>query len=103
MCIRDRRYIANATTDFRELIRTLRKGPESTENRVPGLDVWLARTLSELDLPAGKASDWASFSKRDPGLADSARGFLVVNGRSLPTNIPTRIQRWFVPEIVRAT
>ena len=40
------RYIANATTDFRELIRTLRKGPEGTEDRVPGLDVWLARTLS---------------------------------------------------------
>ena len=91
------RYIANATTDFRELIRTLRKGPEDTEGRVPGLDVWLARTLSELDLPAGKASDWASFSKRDPGLADSARGFLVVNGRSLPTNIPHPD-----PEVVRS-
>ena len=91
------RYIANATTDFRELIKTLRKGPEDPEDRVPGLDVWLARTLSELDLPAGKASDWGSFSKRDPGLADSARGFLVVNGRSLPTNIPHPD-----PEVVRS-
>ncbi|MEL0213877.1 MAG: DEAD/DEAH box helicase, partial [Euryarchaeota archaeon] len=58
------------------------------EDRVPGLDVWLFRTLSEHDLPAGKASDWESFRKRDPGLADRARGFLVQNGRSLPADIP---------------
>ena len=82
------KYIANATTDFRQLIKTLRRGPDDSEDRVPGLDVWLARTLSELDLPSGKASDWASFSKRDPGLADRARGFLVQNGRSLPADIP---------------
>ena len=82
------KYIANATTDFRQLIKTLRQGPDDSEDRVPGLDVWLARTLSELDLPSGKASDWASFRKRDPGLADRARGFLVQNGRSLPADIP---------------
>ena len=82
------KYIANATTDFRQLIKTLRQGPDDSEDRVPGLDVWLARTLSELDLPSGKASDWTSFRKRDPGLADRARGFLVLNGRSLPADIP---------------
>ena len=82
------KYIANATTDFRQLIKTLRQGPDDSEDRVPGLDVWLARTLSELDLPSGKASDWTSFRKRDPGLADRARGFLVQNGRSLPVDIP---------------
>ena len=82
------KYIANATTDFRQLIKTLRQGPDDSEDRVPGLDVWLARTLSELDLPSGKASDWTSFRKRDPGLADRARGFLVQNGRSLPADIP---------------
>jgi len=82
------KYISNATTDFRQLIKTLRQGPDDSEDRVPGLDVWLARTLSELDLPSGKASDWTSFRKRDPGLADRARGFLVQNGRSLPADIP---------------
>ena len=82
------KYIANATTDFRQLIKNLRQGPEDPEDRVPGLDVWLFRTLSELDLPAGKASDWESFRNRDPGLADRARGFLVQNGRSLPADIP---------------
>ena len=66
----------------------MRQGPDDSEDRVPGLDVWLARTLSELDLPSGKASDWTSFRKRDPGLADRARGFLVQNGRSLPVDIP---------------
>lgn len=82
------KYIANVTNDFKELIDNLRRGPIDSSDRLPGLDIWLARTLDELDLPAGKASDWTSFCRRDPGLANSARGFLVHYGRSLPSDVP---------------
>ena len=82
------KYIANVTNDFKELIENLRRSPIDSSDRLPGLDIWLARTLDELDLPAGKASDWTSFCRRDPGLANSARGFLVHHGRSLPSDVP---------------
>ena len=86
------KYIANVDQDFANLVDELKRGPEKPEGRIPRLEVWLARVLDELSLPAGKAKDWDSFRKRDPRLADAAREFLVSSGLSLPKDVPQPLE-----------
>jgi hypothetical protein len=81
-------YIANVDAEFDELVKSLRKGPENRKNRAPKLEVWLARVLDGLALPGGVAKDWSSFRRRDPALADGARGYLASGGLGLPAGIP---------------
>ncbi len=83
------RYIANVDEDFKGLIGDLRRGPEGDKKgRTPQLEVWLARVLDGLMLPAGAAKDWGSFRRRDPSLADAARAYLTAGGLSLPPGVP---------------
>ena len=82
------RYIANVDEDFKSLLGELRRGPEDLEGRTPRLEVWLARVLDGLILPAGSAKDWNSFRRRDPGLADAARAYLTSGGLNLPAGVP---------------
>ncbi len=64
-------------------------GPEGDKKgRTPQLEVWLARVLDGLMLPAGAAKDWGSFRRRDPSLADAARAYLTAGGLSLPPGVP---------------
>jgi superfamily II DNA or RNA helicase len=82
------RYIANVDEDFKSLLGELRKGAENVKGRTPRLEVWIARVLDGLILPAGRAKDWNSFQRRDPRLADAARAYLASGGLNLPEGVP---------------
>ena len=84
------KFIASVDRQIDELVEDVCQPIEvDDESEQPlGLEQWLIETLTNLNLPTGDASNWKSFSKRDPTLALASRQFLRSRGRYLPDNVP---------------
>lgn len=93
-------YIANADSQFHDILNTLRQphqpnqphqpqtDPDPNPTRVPTLNDWLIQTLTNYQLPTGPVKDWTAFYRRDPILADTARLYLLQQNIPLPENVP---------------
>lgn len=84
-------FIAQADEQFHHLVDELCVVSSATERSRPTgepLSDWLYAVLAERRLPTGKQRDWATFERRDPGLADAARRFLIGRHHALPAGVP---------------
>ncbi len=104
-------YVASADEQLGELVEELcqptsRDSPDAVEqqavtNSATTMDAigsahpaseslvkWLQRVLAERRLAVGTVTDWATFAKRDPGLAWAGPRFLVSRKIELPDGVP---------------
>jgi len=85
------KYLATADRGFRRLVDAFchTGRPEPGEHRCEeSLMEWLCRVLAERRLPTGTVSDFGSFERRDPALADAGRRFLLSRREPLPAGVP---------------
>ena len=62
--------------------------PVGSVSSPANLPEWISRTLSDLTLPVGVATNWANFERRDPVFSLAARQFLISREIRLPPDVP---------------
>lgn len=85
------KYLATTDREFHKLVKELCQLDEPEPGQhvcEESLTDWVGRVLAERRLPTGVVEDWASFERRDPAFARSARLFLMTCGRPMPRGVP---------------